>query len=274
MTALVHVWVTLPDERSIPDSLRHSLSFVTEDGLQFSSETRVALQSSQIVVGRPFRTGTWLAHNGPGNHRSSHWGSALLDDRGSRIPQRYAIDFIGVDDNGTAVRGDFQKSQNGDWIGFGRDIVAVVDGTVYAARDGIPDNRPLVEPPPPSSLTAADTYGNYVILSRGDGIFIHYAHLQHNSVAVKTGQTIRRGQVLGRLGNSGNTNGPHLHFNVTNDPSPATAEGLPFVFDAFESLATTTAAQAIGAERSPVLRFSPMKRGTALPLDGVVVRFP
>jgi murein DD-endopeptidase MepM/ murein hydrolase activator NlpD len=81
-------------------------------------------------------------------------------------------------------------------------------------------------------------------------MFIHHAHFQRNSVAVKADQAIRRGQVLGRLGNSGNTNAPHLHFNVTNDLSPETAHGLPFVFDAFESVGTTTAAKAIGAEQS------------------------
>jgi hypothetical protein len=65
--------------------------------------------------------------------------------------------------------------------------------------------------------------------------FVHYAHLQRNSVTVKAGQAVRRGQVIGRLGNSGNTNAAHLHFNITDDPSPEAAQGLPFVFDAFES---------------------------------------
>ena len=207
--------------------------------------------------------------------RSPHWGSVLVNERRARIPQRFAIDFMGLDSDGMAVRGDFRKSENGDWIGFGHEILSVVDGVVYAARDGLADNQPLVEPPPPSSPSAADTYGNYVIVAVDDRTFVHYAHLQRNSVAVKTGQSVRRGEVIGRLGNSGNTNAAHLHFNITDGPSPETAERLPFVIDTFESLGRTTPDIVVGAEPSagkPTL--SPSKREKEMPLDDTVVRFP
>jgi murein DD-endopeptidase MepM/ murein hydrolase activator NlpD len=275
-TALIHVWVTLGNNQAVPMSLRHALTFLAEDGTQLAAGDAPieVLAARPLILGPPFRTGIWFAHNGPGDHRSAHWGSALVNEQGARIPQRYAIDFIGVDETGRAVRGDFQRSSNDDWLGVGSEILAVVDGTVYAARDGIADNQAMVEPPPPASLSADDVYGNYVILAVGNTTFVHYAHLQRNSVAVKAGQLVRRGQLLGRLGNSGNTNGAHLHFNVTNDPSPATAQGVPFVFDAFELLGTTTAGQAVGAEQSSAQPFSPTKRGTALPLGGAVVRFP
>lgn len=114
-----------------------------------------------------------------------------------------------------------------------------------------------------------------MIVEVNDGTFVHYAHLQRNSVAVKTGQAVRRGQVIGRLGNSGNTNGAHLHFNITDGPSQEAAQGLPFVFDSFDSLGRTTAGIALGAEPlSGNAQFSPSKRGKALPLDGTVMRFP
>lgn len=276
-TALIHLWITLVKDQAVPRMLRHSFGISAEDGSPvFAGEARVDVHSATpLVVGPPFRAGAWLAHNGPGQHLSPHWGSALVSERGARIPQRYAIDFIGVDEKGSAVRGDFKKSANEDWVGFGDEVLAVVDGVVYAARDGLPDNRPLVEPPRPSSPSAAAAYGNYVIVAVNDRTFVHYVHLQRNSVAVKTGQAVRRGQVIGRLGNSGNTNGAHLHFNITDGPSPEAAQGLPFVFDAFESLGKTTPAIALGAEpSSEPPRFSPSKRGKALPLDGTVVRFP
>jgi hypothetical protein len=276
-TALVHVWITLVKDQAVPRTLRHSFGISAEDGSAvFAGDARVDVHSATpLIVGRPFRAGAWLAHNGPGQHRSPHWGSALVNERGARIPQRYAIDFIGVDDKGSAVRGDSKKSANEDWIGFGHEVLAVVDGVVYAERDGLPDNQPLVEPPRPSSPSAAAAYGNYVIVEVNDRTFVHYVHLQRNSVAVKTGQAVRRGQVIGRLGNSGNTNGAHLHFNITDGPSPEAAQGLPFVFDAFESLGKTTPDIALGAEPSSERpRFSPSKRGKQLPLDGTVVRFP
>ncbi len=276
-TALIHVWITLAKNQAVPRTLRHSFGIAAEDGSTVpAGEARVdVLALTPVVLGPPFRAGAWLAHNGPGQHRSPHWGSALMSERSARIPQRYAIDFIGVDENGSAVRGDLRKSTNQDWIGFGQQVLAAADGVVYAARDGFPDNQPLVEPPRPSSPSATDAYGNYVIIKVDDRTFIHYVHLRRNSVAVTTGQALRRGQVLGRLGNSGNTNGAHLHFNVTDGPAPEAAQGLPFVFDTFESLGRTTADVAVGAEPPPAnLQFSPSKRGKALPLDGTVVRFP
>jgi murein DD-endopeptidase MepM/ murein hydrolase activator NlpD len=232
-TALIHVWITLAKDQAVPRTLRHSFTISAEDGSAVTAdEARVDVHAATpLVVGSPFRTGAWLAHNGPGQHRSAHWGSVLVNERGARIPQRYAIDFIGVDDNGSAVRGDFRKSSNEDWIGFGQEVLAVVDGVVFAARDGLPDNQPLVEPPRRSSPSAAATYGNYLIVEVNDRTFVHYAHFQRNSVAVKTGQAVRRGQVIGRLGNSGNTNGAHLHFNITDGPSPeANPERAGFIF--------------------------------------------
>ena len=276
-TALIHVWITLGKDQAVPHTLRHSFRIAAEDGSEVhAGDARVDVRSATpLIVGRPFRAGAWLAHNGPGQHRSPHWGSALVSERGARIPQRYAIDFIGVDENGSAVRGDFRKSTNEDWIGFGIEILAVVDGVVHAARDGLADNQPLVELPPPASPSASDTYGNYVIIAVNDHTFVHCAHMQRNSVGVKAGQAVRRGQVIGRLGNSGNTNGAHLHFNITDSPLPEDSQGLPFVFDAFDLLGKTTPDLALGAEpSSEPPRFSPSKRGKALPLDGAVVRFP
>jgi murein DD-endopeptidase MepM/ murein hydrolase activator NlpD len=274
-TALIHVWITLAEDR-VPRVLRHSFQISTENGQPLIvADARVDVRSATpVIVGSPFRAGRWLAHNGPGQHRSAHWGSALLDGRTARIPQRYAIDFIGIDDNGRAVRGDFRKSSNEDWVGFGREILAVLDGTVYAARDGIVDNQPLVEPPRPSSPSAQDSYGNYVIVRTGDGTFVHYVHLQRNSVAVKAGEAVRRGQVIGRLGNSGNTNGAHLHFNITEGPEQEATQGIPFVFDTVETLGNTTADIALGAEAAAdQTRIPPTTYQRILPLDGAVVRF-
>jgi hypothetical protein len=274
-TAIVYVWITLAKDRPVPRTLRHAFAIVGDDGTEMRiGDARVEVGPAKpFVIGAPFREGRWFAHNGPGEHRSAHWGSALVDERGGRIPQRYAIDFIGVDDNGRAVRGDVQTSTNNDWTGFGREVVAVADGVVHAARDGLPDNPALVAPPPPASPSVSDSYGNYVVLSVDDHRFVHYAHLQRNSVTVKPGQHVHRGQVIGRLGNSGNTNGAHLHFNVTDDPDQERAQGLPFVFISFQSFGRTTADAALGAELSSAAPSPPSKHDHSLPLDGTIVRF-
>ena len=73
--------------------------------------------------------------------------------------------------------------------------------------------------------------GNHVVVDIGEGRFAFYAHMQPGSVRVKVGDTGQdQEQVLGLLGNSGNTDTPHLHFHVMDGPSPLVANGLPYVF--------------------------------------------
>lgn len=78
--------------------------------------------------------------------------------------------------------------------------------------------------------------GNYVMLALPDGRFAVYEHLKPGSVTVKAGQTVRRGQVIGALGFSGDSTGPHLHFHVADRANIIDAEGQPFAFDRFSLL--------------------------------------
>ena len=116
---------------------------------------------------------------------------------------------------------------------------------------------------------------NYVIIAVPGRTFVHYAHLQRNSVTVKTGQAVRRGQVIGRLGNSGNTNSAHLHFNVTDGPLAEAAQGVPYVFDTLEWLGIETTGRALGAEPSnrKVQVFAVQAKQKVAMLDGAVVRY-
>jgi hypothetical protein len=151
---LLYLWVTLPDGAAPPRVLRHTLTFRAPTG----RERRVAgvevpvLADGAPVVGPPFRSGLWLAHQGPGNHRSHHWGSQLADGGRVTIPQRFAIDFIGLDAGGRAVRDDARTPANDNWIGFGAEVVAVADRRLRHLRDGVADKLPLAPMPPPSSI--------------------------------------------------------------------------------------------------------------------------
>jgi len=86
-------------------------------------------------------------------------------------------------------------------------------------------------------ITLETIGGNHVILDLGGGRFTFYAHMQPASLRVKVGEKVRRGQVLGLVGNSGNSTAPHLHFHLTDANSPLESEGLPYVFESFEQLA-------------------------------------
>ena len=98
------------------------------------------------------------------------------------------------------------------------------------AVDDLPDQIPNHEKP----LPTADQDGNHVILSLGQGVVAGYAHLQPGSVRVRPGQRVRVGQILGELGNSGASSGPHLHFQLMTGPSLLDADGLPFILRQFD----------------------------------------
>lgn len=75
--------------------------------------------------------------------------------------------------------------------------------------------------------------GNHVVLDLGGGRYAFYAHLRKGSVAVHPGDRVRRGQVLAKVGNTGNTSAPHLHFHLMDGPSVLGSEGIPYVIDRF-----------------------------------------
>jgi murein DD-endopeptidase MepM/ murein hydrolase activator NlpD len=115
---------------------------------------------------------------------------------------------------------------NKNYSAYGSEVLAVADAVVAAIKDGIPENVPG-----PTSravpITSETVGGNFVVLDLG-GQFAFYAHLQPGSLRVKSGDRVTRGQVIGLLGNSGNSTEPHLHFHVSTGVSPLGSEGLPY----------------------------------------------
>jgi hypothetical protein len=277
MRTVAFIWLSQPRNRATPRWLRHQLEFETEAGArQWVNGARANVDSTKPeILGPPLSGGRWLVVEGPGNSRSHHWGSLVAANGEVTIPQRYALDLFGLDGNGRVLRsgaGTLANSKRDDWIGFGQDVLAVADGVVRDASDGAPDHEPLAPQPEPDALTAHDLYGNYVVLQIAPGIFVHYAHLQRGSVDVKPGQSVRRGAVLGRLGQSGNSNGPHLHLQISNATTFEASEGLPFVFDAFVSRGSWSVTQAIDPEEK--FGADGVERRLQMPLDGDVIQFP
>jgi hypothetical protein len=187
-----------------------------------------------IVVGAPLRSGNWIVG---GNHRRA---LVPIDGR-SYLAQRYAIDWAMLGANGWVFEGD--PKDNRSYFGYGAEVIAIADAVVESARDGIPDNVPgaprLRDARDGVSLRAVpmtiDTVsGNNVVLRLGDKCSAFYAHLVPGSLRVKGGDSVRRGDVLGLLGNSGNSTGPHLHFHISDSEHPLAAEGLPYAIDTFD----------------------------------------
>lgn len=103
----------------------------------------------------------------------------------------------------------------------GVDIAGGTEGkvNVIAAKDGVvvyPTATATTSCPSKSNNkdTCGGKYGNYVIIQHGDGNYTLYAHMYPNSITVKAGDSVRQGQVIGKMGSSGNSTGNHLHFEI------------------------------------------------------------
>lgn len=154
---------------------------------------------------------------------------------GRIFSQQFGWDFIGLGGPGWSVfaapPSEALRAQ--DFAGFGREVVAPADGTVVRAADDRPDLVAIGQLPAPETFLADLTLalGNYVVIAHAGGVWSVLAHLQQGSVQVQVGQALEAGQIVGRLGNSGNSSGPHLHFHCMDGPDLLTASPLPIALD-------------------------------------------
>jgi hypothetical protein len=187
------------------------------------------------VFGPPLTGPDWVARSGPSNDSYHRRGILVLDGTAS-IDRRYAIDWVRIR-NGTSFSGD--EHNNRAYYAYGEMVLAVADGRVVATTDGITDNVPAHEGFRPAvPLTLQTLAGNSITLDVGGSQFAYYMHLQPGSVSVKTGDRVRRGTVLARIGNSGDAREPHLHFEVTNSSQLLLGEGVPYLIQRYASRST------------------------------------
>ncbi len=181
-------------------------------GLKFSEPGDAPPVARSAPLGLPFR-GRWLVV----------WGgdTPALNHHIEHASQRRAADLVIVDDAGQSFRGEGRAL--GDYYAYGQEVLAMAEGVVTTAIDGVPDapigeTNPYVAP------------GNLVTLRHAGELYSTYAHLIPGSLKVKVGDRVRRGQVLARCGNSGNSTEPHLHVQVQDGPRFEKSWGVEMVF--------------------------------------------
>lgn len=266
MMAVVFMWVTVGRSEDVPATIRHRLSVKIGDyPEELTVETApLPVGRGPIVISPPLRGDHWLAANGPSN-TSAHRRALIPIDGRAVISQRFAIDWVKLGDDGKTYHGDPKDNKN--YYAFGSEALAAADGIITEVKDGIPLNIPG-----PTSravpITLETIGGNHVIINIGDGCYAFYAHLQPGSIRVKLGEKVHRGQVIGLVGNTGNSTEPHLHFQIANASSPLGAEGLSYVFASFEVEGKGWSWKASDAKGAPE------KHTMEIPLENDVVRFP
>jgi len=222
--AVVFVWIAMADGQSVPASLHHRITVG-----ELSLDAAVVSTSTQkpVVIGPPLRGSDWMAVNGPGRD-SGHRRALIATEGSARIAQRFGIDWVQMHPAGGTFQGD--AKDNKSYRAYGAEVLAVANGLVVATKDGIPENVPGVTSRA-VPITAETVGGNHIVLDLGGGRYAFYAHFQPGSLKVKVGDRVTRGQVIGLVGNSGNSTEPHLHFHISDGVSPLGSEGLPYVLD-------------------------------------------
>jgi murein DD-endopeptidase MepM/ murein hydrolase activator NlpD len=270
--AVIYIWLTFDSSAVVPRALTHHVAFA--DGSTADGASVIVRPATDLVVASPVGAGDWGIYLGPSN-TSEHRRAVIRvgDDTVPHLAQRFAVDWVKLDASGEYAR-DHRGRRNVDWFSYGEPALAVADARVVGVVDSIPDNTPG-EGSRAVPMRVATVLGNYVVLDLGAGDAGHryalYAHLEPGSLRVKAGDSVHHGQILGAIGNSGNSDGPHLHFHVTEaadgEAAPLRGEGVPFLLNAFTVIAHDRDRV---KQRALLTALGPHR--TALPVEGDVIR--
>jgi peptidase M23-like protein len=229
-TVIAYMWIDLAQNAAIPTRLQHQLQVrkagETKSVDVQSAATAVATELPQIAP--PLHGKTWVAGSAPSNS-SPHRRTIIVYDGKPYIAQRYAIDWVQFGPDNKTYTGN--PKDNHSYHCFGLEAYAVADATVVEVKDGLPENVPEQKPAVPINFETVA--GNHVNVDLGGGVYAMYAHLQPGSIRVKVGDRVTVGQVIGLVGNTGNSSEPHLHFQLMNHNNPLGSDGLPYTFATF-----------------------------------------
>ncbi|GGK44793.1 M23 family metallopeptidase [Salinarimonas ramus] len=235
LLAVIDAW---PAGRIWPDGLaeRAATAFVALLAVALGwlvlslADARRAPEGPVAQIAFPLAGGRFIVGSGGHHDLLNPHRKVLEPERAHLRGQAHAIDFLGLDGLGLRARGLHPADPTAYAI-FGKPVLAPCAGRVVEARDGLPDL-------PPPHRDAENLAGNHVLIAC-EGFDVLLAHLQHGSLRVQVGDAVSTGDVIGRVGNSGNTTEPHLHVHAQRgsrrrhlldaDPIPMTIHGRHLV---------------------------------------------
>jgi len=270
----VDVDLILPPHTA-PERVTHKIAYALKAGSELAPMiTSLEVDAPEVAINRqpaieikpPVRGEGWLVSIGcckPSLHRDLH---IAIDGTRIETAETFAIDWAKVKNNRIF---DGNGSKFEQHYAFGEDVFAVADGTVVSIQDGKPDAAPNI---PMTPETKGDYGGNHVILQIAPKIFAIYLHLHPGSLTVKVGDVVKAGAPLAKIGNTGPSMGPHLHFSISDKPDFFAGRSLPFVFDSFTAVGAVDL-DVSEADRLVILPHSREVR-SAYPLYGSILNYP
>ena len=190
-------------------------------------------EKNETKLSLPFK-GKWLVF----------WGGDTKElNQHHDVPnQRFAFDFLGANEESKTHKGDGKVNE--DYFAFGREVLAPANGTVTDVINGVRDNVP-------GSMNPYSALGNAVFIQHREYEVSVLAHLKLGSITVKVGDKVKRGQIIGLCGNSGNSSEAHLHYHLQNTPIIQDGTGIKCYFEKVIVID--------GGDRKAKMNYSPMK---------------
>src|ERR1700689_4134018 len=278
--ALLFLNVALAPGSKVPAGLSHRVNLrvsAAPPGHQELSESGGATtvdKRSVALIGPPLRGERYIAADSCCD-ATRHQRAALPVNGRVWLAQRYAVDWEQMDTSGRIYAGPREKLES--YAIFGQPALAVANALVVSVIDGQPAQTPGSSP---TNITLDAADGNSIILDLGGEGYALYAHLQPGSIKVHRGEKVHLGQVMGLVGDTGNSLVPHLHFQVMDGPSSLSSNGLPYEISDFEMTGKSHGTEAFDQAESngtplAVTAFSPSQTvKQAMPLDQMIVSFP
>jgi len=277
--ALLFLHVTLPPGAPIPQQLTHRVSArfsAAPPGHQEISETSgetTVDRQPVLKIGPPLHGDNYISADSCCD-ATRHTRAALPVNRRLYVAQRYAVDWEQLDAGRHVYVGPRETLTS--YTIFGKPVYAVADAVVARAITGQPEQTPGKFP---TDISVDDADGNCIVLDLGNHHYALYAHMQSDSIHLKRGDPVKLGQVIGLVGNSGNSLAPHLHFQLTDGELPAASNGLPYEITSFDVTGETPGTKAFDeaeANGTPLTvnpASPPRLVKDALPLDQLIISF-
>jgi hypothetical protein len=277
--ALLFLHVTLASGASVPGRLSHRVTIhasaappdqqeITEIGGEVAVNRRPVASIAPPLQGESYVSADSCCD------ASRHTRAALPVNGRVWVAQRYAVDWEQLDAQRHIRKEPPEKLES--YTIFGKPVLAVADAVVVSVIDGLPEQTPGKYP---ANIPLDEADGNSVILDLGEQRYAMYAHMQPGSIKVRKGESVKIGQVIGLVGNTGNSVAPHLHFQVMDRPSSLASNGLPYEIRDFHVTGKTPGTTAFdeAEEKGVPLVVTPMSPAQsakgALPLDQLVISF-